>query len=313
MHATTVGAAIALALLWFAEALFPFFVGRRARGAHGTRNLTLGIIGGAVRATFFPAGLVLVTAALDALGLGVLRLVPLPAWAQAVLAVLLLDLATYAWHVASHHWRFLWRFHAVHHHDDSVDSTTAFRFHAGDVLATALVTLCVVGALGLRVEHVLLYEALLIPLSIFHHGNIRLPARVDRALRWVIVTPSLHWVHHSRWVAETDSNYAGIFSFWDYLFGTLRVHEDPASLRVGLDGYAERDHSTLAGCLLTPFGPIKSRAGSDSRADSTSGLADSQTDPGRLGASASAAGAGKSGSARSIPWGRTGIDAATEH
>lgn len=255
------GVAIALVLLWLAESLFPFFTGRRSRGPHGVRNLTLGIIGGAARATFFPAALAILTTASEARAFGLFRSVPLPAWAMVPAAILLLDLVNYAWHVASHRCRFLWRFHAIHHHDDSVDSTTAFRFHAGDVLITSLVTLCAVAALGLRLEHVLIYEAILVPLSIFHHSNIRLPPRLDHALRWFTVTPSLHWVHHSRWIAETDSNYGGIFPYWDYLFGTLRLRHNPGSIHLGLDGYAREDHSTLRGCLLTPFGPVKNLPG----------------------------------------------------
>ncbi len=265
-HPSVLTAAIALSLLWLAEATVPFFLHRRRRGSHGGRNVALGLMNGTLRALFFPAALVLVTGAAESRELGLLRMTALPAWAQAVLALVLLDLAGYGWHVACHQWRFLWRFHAVHHHDDSVDSTTAFRFHAGDVLIGSLVTLVAAGVLGLQVQHVLLYEAVLVPLSIFHHGNIRVPQRLDRVLRRVIVTPSIHWVHHSRWVAETDSNYAGIFSFWDRLFGTLRLRDDPAQIRMGLDGYRAADHATLRGCLMTPFAPIKSLPGRDTRA-----------------------------------------------
>jgi hypothetical protein len=129
----------------------------------------------------------------------------------------------------------------------------------------SFVTLAVVGVLGSRVEHVLFYELLLIPLSIFHHGNIRLPGRVDRVLRWLIVTPRMHWVHHSRWIAETNSNYSPLFSLWDRVFGTFRVRGDPAGIRFGLDGYTDADRATLLGCLATPLLPTKSEPGRDTR------------------------------------------------
>jgi sterol desaturase/sphingolipid hydroxylase (fatty acid hydroxylase superfamily) len=254
-------AAVALGLLWLTESLYPFFRPERSRHAHGVRNLALGLFIGLLRSTFFPAALFLVATAAADRSWGVLNWLHAPAWAAAIAAVLLLDLVNYAWHVASHQWRWLWRFHAVHHHDESLDSTTAFRFHAGDVLFNAIVILIAVAILGLRVEHVLLYEAILLPVSIFHHGNIRIPERIDRPLRAAIVTPRMHWVHHSRWFRETDSNYSGVFSFWDRLFGTFRLREDPATLRIGLDGYEASDHATLRGCLATPFGPIKSLRG----------------------------------------------------
>src|SRR5207247_2445524 len=101
--------------------------------------------------------------------------------------------------------------------------------------------------------------------------------RADRALRWVVVTPRMHWVHHSRWQPETDSNYAGIFSFWDRLFGTFRLRQDPATLELGLDGYDAAIHATLRGCLATPFGPIKSRPG---RPPLGAAAADSNEGPG---------------------------------
>lgn len=260
---SAIAAAVALAGLWVIEGVWPFF-SRAHRAEHGARNLALGLLNGAARITFFPALLLLVTSLTRRYEFGLLHQVRVPAWSQFVIAILALDLVGYAWHVACHQWRPLWRFHAVHHHDDEVDSTTAFRFHVGEVVMTSLITVVAAALLGLGMLHVLAYEAIVVPLSIFHHGNARLPLWLDRALAWVIVTPRMHWVHHSRWVKETDSNYSGIFSFWDRLFGTLRERDDPQRLKLGLDGYTSEDQ-TLTGCLLTPFGPVKSKPGRDTR------------------------------------------------
>jgi sterol desaturase/sphingolipid hydroxylase (fatty acid hydroxylase superfamily) len=260
---SAIAAAISLGLLWMIEGLWPFFT-RHRRGKHGLRNVGLGLINGGARVLFYPALLLLVTTATRVYDVGLLHQIAIPPWSEFLIAVLTLDLVGYAWHIACHQCRFLWRFHAVHHHDDEVDSTTAFRFHVGEVVASSLITIAAAGVLGLGMLHVLVYEALVVPLSIFHHGNARLPARLDRVLGWVIVTPRMHWVHHSRWVRETDSNYSGIFSFWDRLFGTLREREDPQRLHLGLDGYLAKDQ-TLRGCLLTPFGPVKSKPGRDTR------------------------------------------------
>ncbi|MCC6428263.1 MAG: sterol desaturase family protein [Phycisphaerales bacterium] len=265
MHLSALAAAAALGVLWLAEGLYPVFAHRRPRWEYAARNVMLGLLNRGARAVFFPGALVMVATTTERMDAGLLRMVSLSAWVETVLGIILLDLARYAWHVASHHWPLLWRFHAVHHHDDAVDSTTAFRFHIGDVMVGSFVTLAVVGSLGLRVEHVLVYELLLMPLSIFRHGNIRLPGRVDGLMSWLIVTPRMHWLHHSRWIAETNSNYSPPFSLWDRVFGTFRVRSDAAGIRFGLDGYTDTDHTTLRGCLATPLRPIKSRPGHDTR------------------------------------------------
>ena len=65
----------------------------------------------------------------------------------------------------------------------------------------------VVVLLGAPAVGVLLFEVLLNATSMFNHGNVRLPARVDRVLRWLVVTPEMHRVHHSVERRETHSNF----------------------------------------------------------------------------------------------------------
>jgi sterol desaturase/sphingolipid hydroxylase (fatty acid hydroxylase superfamily) len=249
-----------LAVVMAAERGVPFFVGRRGAG-HDARNLVLGLIGGLARVAAFPALLLVVCRAAASHHWGLLNRGDLNPWLSLPAGVVLLDGWAYLWHILNHKTPVLWRFHVVHHHDTEVDATTALRFHAGDVLMSAAATLIAVPIFGLEVGHILAYEALSMPLSIFHHANIRIPERADRVLCLLIVTPRMHLVHHSQWQPETDSNYSAMFSFWDRAFGTHRIRREPASIRFGLDGYNAHDHSTLRGCLLTPFGAIKSRVG----------------------------------------------------
>src|SRR5690242_3458818 len=138
---SSLAAAIALGVLWLAESVAPSFVRDRGRAGHAARNVGLGLVNAAVRASFFPAALLVVTGWSAAHGWGLLRMAALPAWGSALAAVLMLDLVNYLVHIVSHRWKWLWRFHCVHHHDDAVDSTTALRFHAGDVLFNSLVML----------------------------------------------------------------------------------------------------------------------------------------------------------------------------
>lgn len=253
--------AVALSILWLAEGFGGLWLHGPERVRHGARNVAMGAINAVVRALFLPGLLLGVTVAARQSGFGLLNRTEWPAWVELAAAVLLLDLWGYVWHVVSHHIPLLWRFHAVHHHDAQMDSTTALRFHFGDIVLASLSLLAVAPLLGVSVPQILVYELILIPSSIFHHANVRLPRNVDRALGWVIVTPSMHIVHHSRWHVETDSNYSAIFSFWDRLFGTLRRSADPGSIRPGLDGYRVRDHATLRGMLATPLGRIRSQPG----------------------------------------------------
>ena len=111
------------------------------------------------------------------------------------------------------------------------------------------------------VEQVAAYNLVLVPASMFHHANIALPARLERPLRLVLVTPAMHRVHHSRWTPETDSNYGAVLPWWDRLFGTFRVRRNPEAINVGLDGYEEREIREVSGMLLAPFGPSVSGYG----------------------------------------------------
>mgnify|MGYP003349657234 CR=1 FL=1 len=146
----------------------------------------------------------------------------------------------------------LWIFHRMHHSDAWMDVTTANRFHLGEILISSVLRLGLIPILGIRFEQLVVYETLLQFVVQFHHANVRLPARLEGALSWLIVTPGIHKVHHSRWQPETDSNFASILPFWDRLFGTFRRHADPESLRLGLDGFDGDEFQTVPGMLLTP-------------------------------------------------------------
>ncbi len=255
-------AAVALMIIWLAEGWAPLVVHRRGRTAHGIRNVALGAANGLLCALVFPPLLLWLSLASREHGIGVLHLAPgLSPPVTLATAILLLDLWHYLLHILWHKAPLLWRFHAVHHHDAEVDSTTAFRFHTGEIIMSMFGLALAVPIFGVSVLHILAFKILLLTTSVFHHANVNLPTRLDRVLRTVIVTPRMHWVHHSRWERETDSNYSAIFSFWDRLFGTYRVRDEVQQIELGLDGYSPADTDTLRGMLLTPLGPVKSERG----------------------------------------------------
>ena len=247
------GAAVALAILWLVEGVLPMFEGRGTRAGHGARNLALGVGNAAVAAIIFAAATLVVTEGARERGFGLLHLLELPAWARIGLAVVIFDAWQYLWHRLNHRVPLLWRFHQVHHSDAELDATSGLRFHTGEIVLSSVARLAVLPLLGLTVGEVLVYEAILLPIILFHHSNVRLPEGVDRRLRWLIVTPWMHWVHHSDYQPETDSNYASIFSFWDRAFGSFRLRAQPGEIRLGLENLARSEWGTLRGMLLMPF------------------------------------------------------------
>jgi len=177
-----------------------------------------------------------------------------PSWWQGppglVLDILLLDLLIYWWHRANHEVAFLWRFHEVHHLDRFLDTTSALRFHFGEVLLSALARAVIILLLGFPFASVLVFEALVLLGAIFHHSNLRLPGALEGLLARLIITPSIHWVHHHAKRADTDSNYGTIFSFWDPLFGTRSPNPRRLAMAIGVEGRAEEPIGSL---LLHPL------------------------------------------------------------
>ncbi len=263
-----VAAAIALVVLWVLEAVVPMFPGRDRRLSHDGSNIALGLLNAAVAAVLFSTALLLVTERARQQGFGLLHWLDPPPWVAWPLALVLFDAWMYCWHVLNHKVPLLWRFHAVHHADREVDASTALRFHTGEIVLSGLGRLAVLPLLGMTLPQLLVYESMLLPVILFHHSNIRVPPRCDAAIRWIIVTPWMHWVHHSSWQPETDSNFASILSAWDRLFRTYRLREDPLKLTLGLkDDREERQWRTLPGMLARPFRgrPGRPRGGSTAR------------------------------------------------
>jgi len=236
--------------LWL-ESLAPLFMDRPKRVIHGTRNLTIGLVNGVILTLGF-SGLVATAAHWGQIHqIGLIHWFNLPPGGKLVLGFLAFDLWMYGWHRANHTMPFLWRFHRMHHSDPELDTTSALRFHAGEMLISAVLRLAVIPLLGIPLNHLLLYELILEPVILFHHSNIALPETLDRPMRLLIVSPNMHRVHHSNIPEETNSNYASIFSFWDRIWGTYR-RRDILSVRYGLKEFRDPRWQTLRGLLLTP-------------------------------------------------------------
>jgi sterol desaturase/sphingolipid hydroxylase (fatty acid hydroxylase superfamily) len=199
---------------------------------------------------------------------GLLHWHPLPAWAAAVVTLLVLDFVLYVQHVLFHALPVLWRLHRMHHADLDVDATTGLRFHPLEILLSLGIKAAVVVLLGAVPWAVVAFEVFLNATSVFNHGNVALPEHHDRWLRWIVVTPDMHRVHHSMRAIETNSNFGFSVAWWDRLCGTYRTQ--PALGHVGMDiGLSnERAPLNLGQLLLVPF---RNRTGHSTNAGAGAG------------------------------------------
>jgi len=192
-------------------------------------------------------------------GIGLLNWLAVPAWAAAGVGLLALDFALYLQHVMLHAVPVLWRLHQVHHADLGFDATTGLRFHPIEIVLSLSYKLTIVVLLGVAPWVVVTSEILLNASSIFNHGNVFIPERIDARVRWLLVTPDMHRIHHSTRIVETDSNFGFSVSCWDRLCGTYRPEPalEQTGMEIGLSDY--RAPLNLGRLLLLPFQAIAGR------------------------------------------------------
>lgn len=244
-----------LSLLVAGEWLLP----RRGRSVSRRQrwpgNIGIVIVDTLVVRIFFPAAAVGVALLAEANGWGLLNWIEVPAWLSVGAAIILLDLVIYAQHVLFHWAPPLWRLHRVHHADLDVDVTTGLRFHPLEILLSMVIKLGAVVALGAPALGVMIFEILLNATSMFSHSNIRLPFRLDRRLRAILVTPDMHRVHHSIVARETQANFGFNLPWWDWLFGTYRAQPEAGhdGMTIGLPVFRDPAELRLDRLLLQPF------------------------------------------------------------
>ncbi|MDH5612356.1 MAG: diguanylate cyclase [Gammaproteobacteria bacterium] len=179
----------------------------------------------------------------------------LPMWLKVVAVFVILDLAIYFQHAMFHVLPVFWRFHRVHHSDLDFDVTTGVRFHPVEILISMFIKIILIVTWGAPVLAVILFEIVLNYMSMFTHSNIRINKKVERVLRWFIVTSEMHRVHHSIQENETNSNFAFNISLWDRIFGTYRAEPEAGQLgmTIGMTQFREKKWQNYAGLLSTPF------------------------------------------------------------
>jgi sterol desaturase/sphingolipid hydroxylase (fatty acid hydroxylase superfamily) len=181
-----------------------------------------------------------------------------PSWLRTVVALALLDYTLYLWHVLVHRVHPLWRFHAVHHIDRDLDASTALRFHFGELTISIPWRAMQVALIGVSPRQLQLWQQATLVSILFHHSNLRLPPRMERALALLVMTPRLHGIHHSDVARIRDANWSSGLTIWDRLHGTLRYDPPQEAITIGVEGY-DGDVLTLRHVLRLPFTAASSR------------------------------------------------------
>lgn len=226
------------------------------RGLRWRSNLAIVLINTLLVRLFFPLAAVGMAVFSAAHGWGVLNHFDVPLWLALPLAVVAMDFAIWLQHVMVHAVPALWRLHRVHHADLDYDLTTGTRFHPLEIVLSMGIKFATIALLGAPVLAVVVFEVLLSACATFNHGNIRLPAALDRVLRWFLVTPDMHRVHHSAEDDESNSNFGFNLTWWDRLFGTYRdqPRAGQTGMTIGIHGHTDPNEvARLPGMLLLPF------------------------------------------------------------
>lgn len=221
--------------------------------SHGSRNLIVGTIAALVTVVCETPLIQPLAQMVERQHWGLLGTIPLPTWAAAGIALVLMDYTFYIWHVLLHRWPVLWRFHAVHHVDLDLDTSTALRFHFGELILSIPWRAAQVVLIGLSPGTFVLWQIWFALCVMFHHSNVRLPAQWERWINVILVTPRMHAVHHSNIREETDSNWSSGLTIWDRLHKTLRLDVPQEDIEIGVPAFRDPRSVRLRQALAMPF------------------------------------------------------------
>ena len=249
----------AFAGIFAAMALWELLAPRRRQTIPRRRrwpaNLGIVVLDTLLVRLLFPVATVGVALLAETRSFGLFQTAQAAPWLEFVASILLLDLAIYFQHVLFHAVPALWRVHRMHHADLEFDVTTGARFHPIEIVLSMAIKLGIVAALGAPAIAVLVFEVVLNATSMFNHGNVRIPGRVDALLRLILVTPDMHRVHHSVVPSETNSNFGFNVPWWDRLLGTYRAQ--PAAghegMTIGIEQFRDPRELRLDRMLVQPF------------------------------------------------------------
>lgn len=244
-----------LIILVCAEFVFPLAKRKCTRVRQWLVNLAMAIIDTVALKLLFPLLAVGVAHHASEHSMGALNVLELPSFVSIILSLLMLDMLIYCQHVFMHKIPLLWKLHRVHHTEIGLDVTSAVRFHPIEMIISMLIKMLFVLLLGVPVVAVIIFEALLNALALFNHSNIKLSVGLERFLRRIIVTPEIHWIHHSERAEEANSNYGFNLIVWDKIFSTYTDKPvlDYPEMEQGLREFGLKESLSLSELLALPF------------------------------------------------------------
>jgi sterol desaturase/sphingolipid hydroxylase (fatty acid hydroxylase superfamily) len=193
--------------------------------------------------------------------IGLLHLLPLPAWATITLGIICLDAVIYWQHRLFHRLPALWRLHILHHTDGNLDTTSALRFHPLEIVVSLVIKVATILILGISPVAVIIFEIILNGMAMFNHANLQLPATLDRLLRKLLVTPDMHRIHHSQRPHEMHSNFGFNLSIWDKLFGSYTDNAHTENFPLGIRHIVFEQQKDPVFLLALPFAPNNTVSG----------------------------------------------------
>jgi len=243
----------AIMALWEMKA--PYRALRFSRLQRWPHQLGLIIFNSVLLRFLFPAAAAGVALSVNQQGLGLMNWLAFPPALSAMLGFLLLDFIIYWQHVIAHRLDWFWKLHRTHHADTDYDLTTGLRFHPLEIIISMLIKMAAIAIFGIPIVAVILFEIVLSGSAMFNHSNISLPEPFESRLRKLIVTPSMHRIHHSTEQYEHDSNYGFFLSIWDRMFAsyTDKAEQDDRIMPIGLKLFRQQENRKLPQILGIPF------------------------------------------------------------
>lgn len=175
-----------------------------------------------------------------------------------LITLLMLDFFEFVYHVMMHSFKRIWMFHAIHHSDMKLDTSTTLREHPGETCIRLAYLVVIVSICGFPFWAFFLRQMVQIICNVFAHSSFRFSPKLDRVISLLFVTPNTHHVHHHNVEPWTNANYGDIFSIWDHLFGTYQFVPHYHQLSFGLDTFPDRDETeNMADMLQIPLGKYR--------------------------------------------------------
>lgn len=185
--------------------------------------------------------------------MGILNLFNLNYLIRGLIVFLILDCVNYIWHRILHENNFLFRFHFIHHSDDFLSLSSAFRFHFFEVLLGYLFKIPFILIAGITLRDLFIYQIIFSICNYFQHSNLNIPYKLDLFISKLIITPYLHRIHHSKIKQQSFSNYSTVLVLWDKAFRTFYKQDLKANSSYGVGNIDLSKYTKLKVLLKQPF------------------------------------------------------------